>query len=73
MRKPIGYLESFDGRTRDGFVNQSLFFGLHHARSAITEYAQDCVSPALAVRSFRPVSSKPHSPNRQLAALSHRR
>ncbi len=30
-----GYVESFNGRMRDELLNESLFFGLDHARSAI--------------------------------------
>lgn len=36
-----GYVESFNGRMRDELLNESLFFGLGHARSAITEWVQD--------------------------------
>ncbi len=36
-----GYVESFNGRMRDELLNESLFFGLHHARSAIAEWAAD--------------------------------
>ena len=36
-----GYVESFNGRMRDEFLNESLFFGLEHARSAIAEWRQD--------------------------------
>jgi hypothetical protein len=36
-----GYVESFNGRMRDEFLNESLFFGLDHARSAIAEWADD--------------------------------
>lgn len=37
--KPMqnGYVESFNGRMRDELLNESLFFGLDHARSAIAE------------------------------------
>ena len=31
------HVESFNGRMRDKFLNESLFFGLNHARSAIAE------------------------------------
>ncbi|MBO9136443.1 IS3 family transposase [Rhizobium sp. B230/85] len=41
-----GYVESFNGRMRD----ESLFFGLDHARSAIAEWAED-------YNHFRPHSS----------------
>ena len=34
-----GYVESFNGRMRDELLNESLFFGLDHARSAIAEWA----------------------------------
>lgn len=36
-----GYVESFNGRTRDELLNESLFFGLDHARRAIAEWADD--------------------------------
>jgi transposase InsO family protein len=50
--KPMqnGYVESFDGRMRDELLNESLFFGLDHARSAIAEWADD-------YNNFRPHSS----------------
>jgi len=36
-----GYVESFNGRMRDELLNESLFFGLDHARSAIAEWRED--------------------------------
>lgn len=41
--KPMqnGYVESFNGRMRDELLNESLFFGLDHARSAISEWVED--------------------------------
>lgn len=41
--KPMqnGYVESFNGRMRDELLNESLFFGLDHARSAIAEWMED--------------------------------
>ena len=41
--KPMqnGYIESFNGRMRDEFLNESLFFGIDHARKAIAEWVQD--------------------------------
>lgn len=41
--KPMqnGYVESFNGRMRDELLNESLFFGLDHARSAIAEWRHD--------------------------------
>jgi putative transposase len=45
-----GYVESFNGRMRDELLNESLFFGLNHARSAIAEWADD-------YNHFRPHSS----------------
>ncbi|NKW80851.1 IS3 family transposase [Ochrobactrum pecoris] len=50
--KPMqnGYVESFNGRMRDELLNESLFFGLEHARSAIAEWAED-------YNHFRPHSS----------------
>jgi transposase InsO family protein len=43
LGKPMqsGYVESFNGRMRDELLNESLFFGLDHARSAIAEWRQD--------------------------------
>jgi putative transposase len=50
--KPMqnAYCESFNGRMRDELLNESLFFGLDHARSAIAEWADD-------YNNFRPHSS----------------
>ena len=45
-----GYVESFNGRMRDELLNESLFFGLDHARCAIAEWADD-------YNNFRPHSS----------------
>ncbi|TJW40726.1 MAG: transposase, partial [Mesorhizobium sp.] len=41
--KPMqnGYVESFNGRTRDELLNESLFFGLDHARGVIAEWRDD--------------------------------
>jgi transposase InsO family protein len=41
--KPMqnGYIESFNGRMRDELLNESPFFGLDHARSAIAEWRRD--------------------------------
>lgn len=41
--KPMqnGYVESFNGRMRDELLDDSLFFGLDHARSAIAEWRDD--------------------------------
>ena len=36
-----GYIESFNGRMRDELLNESLFFGLDHARRAIGEWVAD--------------------------------
>lgn len=36
-----GYIESFNGRMRNELLNESLFFGLAHARSAISEWVED--------------------------------
>jgi hypothetical protein len=50
--KPMqnGCVESFNGRMRDELLNESLFFGLDHARRAIAEWADD-------YNPFRPHSS----------------
>src|ERR1019366_2098687 len=41
--KPMqnGFCESFNGRMRDELLNESLFFGLDHARTKITEWIND--------------------------------
>lgn len=41
--KPMqnAYVESFNGRMRDELLNESLFFGLDYARSAIAQWADD--------------------------------
>jgi hypothetical protein len=41
--KPMqnGYIESFNGRLCDELLNESLFLGLDHARSAVLEWTQD--------------------------------
>jgi transposase InsO family protein len=41
--KPMqnGYVESFNGRMRDELLNESLFFGLDHARNALAEWVED--------------------------------
>jgi len=50
-----GYAESFNGRMRDELLNESLFFGLGHARCAITEWREDINTP-------RPHSSLGYQP-----------
>ena len=42
--KPMqnGFCESFNGRTRDELLNETLFLSLDHARSRIAEWADDC-------------------------------
>jgi transposase InsO family protein len=41
--KPMqnGHSESFNGRMRDELLNESLFFGLDHARNALAEWVED--------------------------------
>jgi putative transposase len=41
--KPMqnGYIESFNGRMRDELLNESLFFGLDHARELIAAWVED--------------------------------
>ena len=34
---PNGFCESFNGRMRDELLNESLFFGLDHARTKIND------------------------------------
>jgi putative transposase len=36
-----GFCESFNGRMRDELLNESLFFGLDHARTRIADWADD--------------------------------
>jgi putative transposase len=36
-----GFCESFNGRMRDELLNQSLFFGLFHARDMIAGWVDD--------------------------------
>jgi putative transposase len=58
--KPMqnGYVESFNGRMRDELLNESLFFGLDHARSAIAEWGRTSTprgrTPRSAIRPRRP-------------------
>jgi transposase InsO family protein len=41
--KPMqnGYVQSFNGRMRDELLNESLFFGLDHARELIASWVED--------------------------------
>jgi putative transposase len=41
--KPMqnGFCESFSGRMRDELLNETLFFGLDHARASIAAWADD--------------------------------
>ena len=41
--KPMqnGFIESFNGRMRDELLNENLFFGLDHARNAISDWVSD--------------------------------
>jgi transposase InsO family protein len=41
--KPMqnGFCESFNGRMRDELLNESLFFGLDHARTKIADWIND--------------------------------
>lgn len=36
-----GFCENFNGRMRDELLNESLFFGLEHARNTIAEWIED--------------------------------
>ncbi len=36
-----GFVESFNGRMRDELLNETLFFGLEHARRAIAYWKED--------------------------------
>jgi len=44
--KPMqnGFCESFNGRMRDELLNESLFFGLDHARTKIADWVGDYIS-----------------------------
>ncbi len=46
--KPMqnGFIESFNGRMRDELLNETLFFGLDHAREAIAEWIADTTTAA---------------------------
>ena len=48
--KPMqnGFCESFNGRMRDELLNESLFFGLDHARTRIADWVDDYNQPASA-------------------------
>jgi transposase InsO family protein len=61
--KPMqnGFCESFNGRMRDELLNETLFFGLDHARQRIAEWADD----------FN--RSRPHSAHIRHSATSRRR
>jgi putative transposase len=41
--KPMqnGFIESFNGRMRDELLNETLFFGLNHARQSIGAWVED--------------------------------
>ena len=58
-----GYVASFNGRMRDELLNESLFFGLDHARSAIAEWADD-------YNHFRPHSSLGYQTRQTMPGLS---
>ena len=49
--KPMqnGFCESFNGRMRDELLNESLFFGLDHARTKVADWAGDYNGPAPAL------------------------
>lgn len=36
-----GYVESFNGKMRDEFLNETLFFSLDHGRKVIAEWVED--------------------------------
>ena len=36
-----GFIESFNGRMRDELLNETLFFGLNHARQSIGAWVED--------------------------------
>jgi len=58
--KPMqnGFCESFNGRMRDELLNETLFFGLDHARAKITDWADDYNSqrPHSALRYLTPAT-----------------
>lgn len=50
-RKPMqnGFCESFNGRVRDELLNETLFFGLDHARTKIANWADPLQQPTPAL------------------------
>ena len=47
-----GYIESFNGRMRDELLNESLFFGLDHARLGLANWIAD-YKPSDRIRRLR--------------------
>jgi putative transposase len=47
LGKPMqdGFVESFNGRTRDELLNESLFFSLDHARRKLAAWTDDYNTP----------------------------
>src|SRR4051812_11790624 len=72
--KPMqnGFCESFNGRMRDELLNESLFFGLDHARSRISAWADDYTTSVPTRRSatFLRRSMPPTSPQRAIGCAT---
>ena len=70
------YVESFNGRMRDEVLNESLFFGIAHAHSAIAEWRQDFNTadriPRSDTRPRRPLSELSPQPAPTLRSRLHR-
>src|ERR1700689_414752 len=66
--KPMqnGFCESFNGRMRDELLNETLFFGLDHARARIADWADDYNSqrPHSSLGYLTPAVYAPTSPQR---------
>ncbi len=71
--KPMqtGYVESFNGRMRDELLNESLFFGLDHARAAIADWVADfnTARPHSSLRYQTPAAYTPRSSPQPAPAL----
>ena len=71
--KPMqnGFCESFNGRMRDELLNESLFFGLDHARTKIAAWVADYNQPAAALGAGLPhaggLRRQPHRNGRSAA------
>src|SRR5882757_8939691 len=68
--KPMqnGFCESFNGRMRDELLNETLFFGLDHARTKIADWVGDYNGqrPHSALGYLTPAAMPPTSPKRAI-------